>query len=118
MEGGKRVASILGTDVMEETGSLRRCFLVNVRLPLTIGDQGTDIRQETALQVVEWIEEKLVDDFDMYMAVYVHAGKIWTRLSAQVYVDLLDMERGGNALKEICQRVEAGEHLSETQTVA
>jgi len=118
IEGGKRIASILNTEVMEETGNLKRCFFANVRLPLTIGDHGTDIRQEKALQVVEWIVEKLVDDFDMYIAVYMHAGKIWTRFSAQIYIDLQDVERGANALKEICKRVEAGEHLSETKTTA
>lgn len=118
IEGGKRIASILGTEVMEEAGHLTRCFFANVRLPLTIGDHGRDVRQENALQAVEWIVEKLVDDFDTYMAVYMHAGKIWTRLSAQIYIDLQDVERGAKALKEICQRVEAGEHLSETQTTA
>jgi len=118
VEGGKRIASILGTEVMEETGNLKRCFFANVRLPLTIGDHGTDIQQENALQVVEWIVEKLVDEFDMYMAVYMHAGKIWTRLSAQIYIDLQDVERGANALKEICKRVDAGEHILEMKNAA
>jgi len=118
IEGGKRIASILGTEVMEETGNPTRCFFANVRLPLTIGDHGTDIRQEKALQVVEWVVEKLVDDFETYMAVYMHAGKIWTRVSAQIYIDLKDVERGANALKEICKRVEAGEHLLEMESGA
>lgn len=118
IEGGRRIASILGTEVMEEAGNLPRCFFANVRLPLTIGDQGTDIRPENALQIVEWIVEKLVDDFDTYIAVYVHTDKIWIRLSAQIYIDLEDVERGAKALKEICQRVEAGEHRSETHLTA
>lgn len=114
VEGGKVLASILETDVMEEIGHLERCFFANVRLPLTLGDERTDMLEGDALKVMEWIVEKLVDDFDTYLAVYMHAGSIWARLSAQIYIDLGDVERGATALKEICKRVRAGEHLAET----
>lgn len=118
VEGGKKIASILGTEVMEETGNLERCFFANVRLPLAIGDSAADVQEERALDVAGWIVEKLVDDFDLYLAIYLHAGKMWARLSGQIYIDLDDVERGAVALRKICDRVRAGEHLAEAGDAA
>ena len=114
MAGGKKMASILGTEVMEETGDLRRGFFASIRLPLVIGDKETEIQEKNALAVVEWVVEKLVDDFDMYMGIYIHAGNFWARISGQIYIDLEDVERGAMALKAICERVKAGGHLTGT----
>lgn len=118
VEGGKKMAIILGTDSMEETGNLRRCFFANVRLPLTIGDKDADVAEKSVLGVAEWIVEKLVDDFDMYIAIYTHAGHIWARISGQIYIDLADVERGALALKEICARVRAREYLHDLNGAA
>ena len=118
MEGGRKVASILGTETMEDVGKPRRCFFANVRLPLAIGDNAADIRTDNALNVAEWIVEKLVDDYDMYFPIYLHAGKMWARFSAQIYIDLDDVERGAIALREICERAKGGEYLPEANGTA
>lgn len=115
VEGGKRIAEILGTETMEDAGNLHRCFFANVRLPIAIGDGRAEVREKDVLRVVEWIVEKLVDDFDMYLGVFVHAGKIWTRLSGQIYIDMQDVVQGGLALQKICERVQAGEYLQQGQ---
>ena len=42
-----------------------------------------------------------------------HGALPWVRLSAQVYTDLDDFEYVGQALKEICEAIERGEHLQD-----
>ena len=122
VEGGRTMTAILGTEVMEETGDLRRCFFANVRLPLTLGDENngekSDIAKDDALHVANWIVEKLVDEFDMYFGIYIHAGSIWARLSGQIYIDLEDVERGAKALRDLCARVKAGEHQPDREAAA
>ena len=115
VEGGRRIAEILGTETMEDAGNLESCFFANVRLPIVIGDGKYEVRKRDVLLVAEWIVEKLVKDFDMYLGIYVHAGKMWTRLSGQIYLDLHDVVQGGFALQKICERVKAGEYLQRNQ---
>ena len=115
VEGGKKIAEILGTETMEDAGNLHRCFFANIRLPIAIGDGRSEVTEKDVFLVVEWIVEKLVDDFDMYLATFVHAGKIWTRLSGQIYIDMQDVVQGGLALQKICERVKAGEYLQQGQ---
>jgi len=42
-----------------------------------------------------------------------HGALPWVRLSAQVYTDLDDFEYVGQALKEVCEAIERGEHLQD-----
>lgn len=114
-EGGKKVAEILGTETMEDAGNLKRCFFANVRLPIAIGNGHRKVKETDVLLVLEWIVETLVEEFDMYLSIYMHAGRIWTRLSGQIYVEMQDVEKGAYALREICERVRAGEYLPDRQ---
>ena len=115
VEGGKKIAEILGTETMEDAGNLGSCFFGNVRLPIAIGDGQYEVSKRDVFLVAEWIVEKLVNEFDMYLGVYVHAGKMWPRLSGQIYLDLHDVVQGGLALQKICERVKTGEYLQQSQ---
>lgn len=108
--GGRKMADILGTDVMEETGNLKRCFFANIRLPISLGSRQNEVNEREAIEVAQWIAGKLVIEYDAYLGIYVHAGKLWARLSAQIYIDLDDIEKGANALKELCERVVQGDY--------
>lgn len=108
--GGRKTADILGTDVMEETGNLKRCFLANIRLPIPLGSRQNEVEERDAIKIAEWIAGKLVTEYDTYFGIYVHAGKLWARLSAQIYIDLDDVEKGAKALNVLCDRVVQGDY--------
>ncbi|KAH7131458.1 lolT-1 [Dactylonectria estremocensis] len=97
-EGGKKTAAILGTGVIDnKTETLTNCAMVNVWLPVKSADV-----QEGALG---WAQEVLVKDYRTFIPLSQHNGQWYTRLSAQVYLDLEDFEWAGRALKEVCERV-------------
>ena len=74
-EGGKRSAEILGTEVMQNAETtLTKCSMVNVKLPLTIGNGEYEIPERDALRASVWIVTKLVEERDIYAPCFVHAG--------------------------------------------
>jgi hercynylcysteine S-oxide lyase len=131
--GGKRIAEILGTEVMDnKSNSIQRCCFVNIRLPfeltqkassssaaeaLTNGITSSDkalrsdakINADDALVIVKWIMEKAVKDYDTYLPAKVHAGAIWVRLSGQIYLELKDFLWAGRVLKELCDMIVNGQ---------
>jgi len=112
-EAARTGAEVLGTEVMqnrEET--LTKCFMVNVRLPLTIGSNTGDIPDEDTFTVAVWMTARIAEEHDMYSPVFVHAGKFWTRWSGQIYLELDDCLKGAGVLKEMCGRVRNGEYLN------
>ena len=106
------MAEILDTDVMEEVGNSKRCYFANVRLPIALGNGESEINENDAIKAAGWIADKLAMEYDAYIAIYIHAGKAWIRLSAQIYIDLEDVERGAKVLKVLCERVGRGEHIA------
>ncbi|CAO2647922.1 Nn.00g088440.m01.CDS01 [Neocucurbitaria sp. VM-36] len=97
-EGGKKTAEILGTSVIDnKSGTLTNCAMVNVWLPVKSADV-----QDNALA---WAQEVLVKEYKTFIALSQHNGQWFTRLSAQVYLDLEDFEWAGKTLKEISERV-------------
>ncbi|KAL1836541.1 hypothetical protein VTJ49DRAFT_5038 [Mycothermus thermophilus] len=119
--GGKRVAEILGTHVLDnEEQTLTRCAMVNIALPLVVGggsedgeDSGTNFPRIPAgdvSAVINWILETLMSEHDTFVALHTYRGRFWVRLSAQVYLELSDFEWAGERLKEVCTRVAAGEY--------
>lgn len=125
--GGDRVAEILGTWIMQnEEGTLVHCSMVNVALPLVVvppspanktgpsTEDGrgpgakaneTRISYKDAQRIWEWMTKVLVDEYQTFIPVYYHAGRFWARLSAQVYLDMVDFEWAGKTLKELSSRV-------------
>ncbi|KAM5447435.1 hypothetical protein MaudCBS49596_005946 [Microsporum audouinii] len=131
-EAGNRVAQIFGTDVLgefcssgtgkfdpekEKQSEFRKCAFANVRLPITIVDdqgvaQGKLSRPEwpavkvgDAVRACRWMEQQLVLKHHTMSPCYVHAGSIWTRLSAQVYLELSDFEWLAGVFKEVFKQL-------------
>jgi hercynylcysteine S-oxide lyase len=108
-EGGKLVASLLGTEVLDnEEGSLSNCALVNVRLPLMIR-KGEGHGTGNAEHVAAWVMRTMIVENETAVVVFSYNGDIWVRLCAQVYLTLEDFEKAGRLLQEVCDRVEKGE---------
>lgn len=108
-EGGKAIARILGTEVMDNsTKTLTNCCLVNIRLPLTaspIKIPGVNtIDPVHGMTATQWMQRRLVEEYKTFIAIYFFQNQWWTRLSGQVYLDISDFEWAGQKLKEICER--------------
>lgn len=110
LEGGRKAIEILGTEMMEDT-MMKGCMFANVRLPLDIGDDVGEIKEQNAFIVLAWIARRLVADYDTFMAPYLHGGYFWVRISGQIYLEVQDIEWGARILKELCRRARIGEYL-------
>ncbi|KAI8957316.1 PLP-dependent transferase [Daldinia sp. FL1419] len=100
-EGGKRVAQILGTEVLDnDTGTMSRCATTNVVLPLT---------SKTAPNALDWMMERMISNYKTFIPLFTHNGRKLARISAQTYLDSEDFEWAGGVLRELCERVEKGE---------
>ncbi|DAA78683.1 TPA_exp: Uncharacterized protein A8136_2468 [Trichophyton benhamiae CBS 112371] len=130
-EAGNRVAGIWGTDVLsefcssggdldvtkEKRSEFRKCAFANVRLPITLVDdqnvpQGKLVKAEwpvvrmaDAVPTCRAMEQRLVLKHSTMSPCYVHAGSIWTRLSAQVYLEVSDFEWLASAFKKIFEEL-------------
>ncbi|XXG95180.1 hypothetical protein Hte_001440 [Hypoxylon texense] len=101
-EGGKKAAQVLGTEVLDnQSGTLSRCALTNVALPLS---------PEEGSQALGWMEEMMMRDYHTFIPLFTHNGRLWARLSAQVYLDIEDFEWAGHILLKLVERVKRGEH--------
>ena len=131
-EGGDRVAAMLGTDVMANQadreggrgggGRLRDCAFANVRLPITVTEaargsgsgsgSGAVVRGGVTPReipaVVAYMQQTFVQEFNTFIVVYGYQGRLWTRLSGQIYLEEGDWEWCGNVLGEVCARVREG----------
>lgn len=112
--GGRAVAAILGTEILENVDkTLGECSLTNIRLPLATISPSTG--EEELTKIGAWIQQTMTFEHFTAVNVFVYdsavlKGKaIWVRLSAQVYLNLLDFERAAYALKTVCERATSGE---------
>jgi selenocysteine lyase/cysteine desulfurase len=114
-EGGKRVAEMLGTEVLEnKKGTLTDCAMVNVALPLVIAPESEEedaskegdvkIPRQSAFKVTQWLLETMMEEYKTFMALCIHQDRWYVRLSAQVYLDMDDFEWAGTTLQAICKR--------------
>ncbi|KAJ5168488.1 L-cysteine desulfhydrase-like protein lolT1, partial [Penicillium canariense] len=122
-EAADAVAAILGTDVMQEadlkpgeTSNMRQCAVTTVRLPIAVADGGSTvsgalvtIRPEDAPRVFGWIQETLMAKYDTFVPVFRHGPWLWTRLSAQTFLEKSDFEWLGGILRELCEKVARNE---------
>lgn len=113
---GQHVASVLGTHVLENrTRTLGQCCLSNVLLPISLEKVHATARlagidpDDAGLKVRDWMKKLSSEQYNTFIMVYWYAGKWWTRLSGQVYLDMRDFEWAAHTLKEMCARVESGE---------
>ncbi|EAU33887.1 conserved hypothetical protein [Aspergillus terreus NIH2624] len=114
-EAGDVVAGILGTDVLQEPNlapgtqsQLRRCAMSTVRLPIAVGQSETSekacavVQEDQVGSVVSWFQTTLTNKYSTFVPVFAHGGWMWTRLSAQVYLDRQDFEWLAGVLKDMC----------------
>ncbi|KAI2468335.1 aminotransferase family protein-like protein [Annulohypoxylon bovei var. microspora] len=114
-EGGELMATILGTEVLEnKTGTLRGCSFTNVRLPLEVTEEFQEGRHmgkvpvKEAKAVADWITITTVEEFDTFIATRYYAGAFWIRISSQIYLDRADFEWAAGVLLDLCSRVRKG----------
>jgi hypothetical protein len=115
-EGGKAVAKILGTTILDNsTTTLTDCCMVNILLPLEINASKVPgknvIDPGNGMLATQWMQEILIEDFKTFIPIYFFQGQWWTRLSGQVYLELADFEWAGEVLKKICERAGRAEFL-------
>lgn len=91
---------------------LSQSFKVNIRLPITY-PVSTDAQRVKSLvaQQKKFLYSKLMSDYATQAPGFVHNGQWWVRFSAQIYISLEQFEKVARDLKEVCQRIERGEHL-------
>lgn len=124
-DGGRKVAEILGTEVLENSeGTLTRCGIINVGLPLGVIDGGASpparivVPADEAGPLAQWMQQALAHDYNTFLPVTPYNGRFWVRLSAQVYLELDDFESVAKDLLELCERVGKGEHKASGQTAS
>ncbi|TAQ91564.1 hypothetical protein B7494_g82 [Chlorociboria aeruginascens] len=115
-EGGKLVAEILGTKILDNAkGSLTDCPMVNVLLPLKVSSSkipgSLTVPPENAAKVHQWMLETLMNDYKTYIAIAYFQDEWWTRLCGQIYLSISDFESAANSLKSVCERVGNEEYL-------
>ncbi|KAF8647322.1 hypothetical protein AX16_006784 [Volvariella volvacea WC 439] len=100
LAGGKRLAEILETCVMESPENVGELTLnmVNVLLPI-YGSAGPSSYVSQQLQFRLLFEEKISGSH------YYHNGKWWIRLCCQIYNEISDFEKLGSVLKTICKEL-------------
>lgn len=124
--GGRRVAAILDTEVLDNAaGSLtRQCCMVNVRLPLRVAvSSATKDRQENqslnpdtsaaipasdVSKVTQYLSSACIYEYSTCIAFIFYKGSWWARLCAQIYLELEDFEFGGRVIKQLCEKIEEG----------
>jgi hypothetical protein len=115
LAGGIRLAEILGTEVMHgkdeneltlnmaglyvlDHACTNRTLQVNVLLPIP-----SRIKYTQAIDYT--IRERLLNDWNTYVAHFTHNGKVWVRCSAQVWNEISDFEYAGKALKAVSEEI-------------
>ena len=112
-KGSDIIASILGTEVMEnEKGTLRNCAMANIALPIWLETKGAKAKETDAVLTgaeskvaFQWFLETMMAEHKTFMALFVHDGRYWIRVSAQIYLDEDDYTWAGEVLKGLCERV-------------
>lgn len=113
-KGGKRVAEILGTEIMvNKSGSINNCCFTNVRLPLVFKPDGEPIGKGEfsvidAPKIGVLVNAVAFKEFDTYLQIGWHAGILWVRLSGQIYLEFGDFEWIGFKLGDLCRRIRDG----------
>ncbi|OQD82191.1 hypothetical protein PENANT_c023G10429 [Penicillium antarcticum] len=107
-KGGKRVAEILETKVLDnDSHSLTECCMINILLPLTKPTSGDEslVRMAGApgITVTDWMQQTMIERFKTFMPIFPFQGSWWVRLSGQIYLEESDFEWAGWTLKGLCE---------------
>ena len=118
--GARIMAAAFGTDVLElldDEGMVMRCCMENVRLPMVMEVEGVEpgkglvvVNPEDAAKVANWMQEKMVEEFDTFIPVFEYGGKWYVRVSGQVYLEESDFVFAGEVVGGLVERVGRGEY--------
>ncbi|KAF8961602.1 pyridoxal phosphate-dependent transferase [Flammula alnicola] len=97
--GGRLVAEMLGTTVMDSTdkGELT-ANMTNIGLPIPSSTKPSK-------EIFFLFQDEMIDVYKVFVPPFYYQGRWWARASAQIYNDLSDFERLGNALAGTCQKI-------------
>ncbi|KAF9075416.1 pyridoxal phosphate-dependent transferase [Rhodocollybia butyracea] len=114
LEGGKRLAQILGTEIIDEHQGFQFTLnMVNVAVPFP-PTMSSDAEIDMAFR------KKLLIKKNIYPAFFYHNGKWWMRCSSQIWSQVEDFEVLGElvliACKEIIAEFGDGSNLVENET--
>ncbi|KIK67910.1 hypothetical protein GYMLUDRAFT_155471 [Collybiopsis luxurians FD-317 M1] len=99
VEGGKRLAQILGTEVIDQEQDFQFTLnMVNVAIPFP-PTMTSDFEVDMAFR------HKLLKKRKIYPAFFYHNGKWWARCSAQIWSQVEDFEVLGRAILEACEEI-------------
>ena len=79
------------------------------------GVETASIKMDDVSKVVNWMQEKLIDEYNTFVPVFLYCGQIYTRISGQIYLELKDWEWLGGILKSLCDRVGQGEFTNKVE---
>lgn len=113
--GIKRVAETLGTEFLEnKAGTLTNCAMGNVALPVWVESAGRQgdvvVPRQDAGKAFQWMKKVMWKDYNLLLPLFFIGDRYWARMSAQIYLDEKDYDRGAEVLNLICQRVRNGEY--------
>ncbi|KAG0349580.1 PLP-dependent transferase [Gamsiella multidivaricata] len=98
LEAGKVMAKILNTNTMTPEDH-QVANMVNIRLP---------IKNPNHPKVnPQYFMETLMDRFGVFTPAFKHGEHWWTRISAQIYLEVEDFVRLGNIWKEVIDEINA-----------
>jgi len=97
LEGGKRLAELWGTRLMDSTGEFT-LNMVNVELPIP----GNSAKNA---EILDKFVKKMLLERNAYSPPFHHNGAWWTRCSAQVWNELDDFDNIGKIWLEVCAEV-------------
>ncbi|PLB49868.1 PLP-dependent transferase [Aspergillus steynii IBT 23096] len=116
-EGGRLVADILGTQVLDnKTRTYTDCCMSTVLLPIELSTSApvTLPWKGRRVSVSDWAQQTLIEEYQTYLPIFPFKGRWWTRLSGQIYLEMDDFEWAGHTLVELCERLKLA--LSEQRT--
>ncbi|KAI8137722.1 pyridoxal phosphate-dependent transferase [Fennellomyces sp. T-0311] len=99
-KGGQLVADICGTEVLENEDKTLTVAMTNVLLPFK------NKRNMTTLEAVNALLDKWMYDHDTVGSPYIHNGKWYVRLSAQIYNDLEDFRYFADTVHKVCKELD------------
>ncbi|EMD61271.1 hypothetical protein GGP41_010156 [Bipolaris sorokiniana] len=115
-KGGDCMAEILGTHVLTtKSETMRQCAFANVELPLVfkkkeeVDQSKGELDIDDAVKIAAWIKRTAAMEMDTYFQTAFHAGKLWVRLSGQIYLEVDDYKWAAPKLMELCERAKRGE---------
>ncbi|KAL1740045.1 pyridoxal phosphate-dependent transferase [Schizophyllum fasciatum] len=100
--GTQRMAEIMQTDMMYPEDSGFELSMVNVALPLP---PFADDQQELNSKTQELFQRKVLEERKIGVPKFHHNGRLWTRVSGQVWLELEDFEKAAQGIKEACEEI-------------